>query len=92
MNTIHMKDFNPNSDTVQLKKYDPAQIENLVSLDLKSLQSSPDQVARFEKVSQLAFQAETEFDLICNTRSPGYTPKSADERYKLINNYIEPYS
>lgn len=90
INAIHMKDFNPDADIIQLKKYEPEQLKKF-TFDIKTIPYSIDQKAPFEKVPQLNFQAKSDYDLICITRSPGYTPRSADKIYELINQYIETY-
>lgn len=88
--SLHMENYDPNSNNIQLKKIDPDDADRLTGypkpkpVDLEPL--IPIRSVRAED-----FTADEPFDLIFLARSPAFTPPTSDELYDVIRErYIAP--
>jgi hypothetical protein len=87
-NAIHMKDFDPLSEALQLKRYSA----NVVAAaGIAPLGNSPHDVepeVPFRRIPGAKFSLVAPPDFMFVTRSPGYTPRSADALYAEIARLI----
>lgn len=89
---LAMKDFDPRSDHVQLSTMSREDIDKVLhrQVDRPSVSHSepavPYRTSHWEH-----FQADGPYDFVCLTRSPPYTPSTADPLYDAIcDAFIEP--
>jgi len=87
--SIYMRNFDPNSEALQLKRFKLADIEAAGVGGLQNVPHQTEEPIPFRRIPQTDFQLRNPPDLMFVTRSPGYTPKSADKLYDEISKYIE---
>ncbi|MEG0216309.1 MAG: hypothetical protein RR685_09305, partial [Hungatella sp.] len=88
-NPIYMKDFDPTSEELQLKRFS-AQIikDDDLCTPLYDLPHEVEQSIPFVRVPRHDFYSDIVPDKIILTRSPGYTPASADSLFNAISQRI----
>lgn len=84
--TCHMKNYDDNSESIQLKYYGHVDIDILLSGDTSPLALEPE--VPFEKISCELFQNIGPLDWIYLAQSPAYTPVSADSLIPVIREYM----
>lgn len=90
-NPIYMKDCDPGSNALQIKKVLKSVMEE--SGMMKPFCELPHEVEPaipFTRISREDFYAESPPDMLLVTRSPEYTPESADALYDAIVQTISP--
>jgi len=87
---IYMRHFDPNSEELQLKRFDARAIDAAgVFARLSEIPHQTEDPIPFRRIPRPDFRLREVPDLMVITRSPGYTPKSADRLYDEISKYIE---
>jgi hypothetical protein len=84
---IHFKDYDTSSGIIQLKKYDPKTLDVLSLEKIKPLELEPE--VPFTMVKSSEYTETEQFSFVVLSRSPGYTPKSADKLIDIICRYIK---
>ena len=94
---FHLKNFEIDSDIIQLKRYSKEQMDRIISgidggmhetaTNTKPLELEPE--IPFFKVDYRKFTADLPYDFIFLTQSPGYTPVSSDTLIPVIQSYME---
>ena len=88
-NPIYMKDFNPASGALQLKRFSAEVVSNAGLTPLYNLPHEVEQSIPFVQVSRHDFHSDISPDKVVLTRSPGYTPASADSLFDAISKRIQ---
>lgn len=91
---FHFRDFNPESEIIELKKYYDDDIWKMINngdfyskaLTIKPLDLEPP--IPFEKIEYENFRNEKTYDYILLTQSPGFTPRTADALIDVIKEYM----
>ncbi len=90
LGTLYCKNFDPESGSFQLKKYNAEQIEELVTVkprpDIQPLDVEPE--VPYCIVSSEDFQSSGDYSFMSLTQSPSFTPLSSDELIPVILKYI----
>jgi hypothetical protein len=86
--SAYMQHFDPHSEALQLKRFDPGALQGV--LGLQHVPHQNEAPIPFRRTSRADFQLRAIPDLMFLTRSPGYTPQSADTLYDDIAEYILP--
>lgn len=83
-----LKDYDDNTKTIQLKKFDRGK-----SLDFHLLKEYEpvcyEKEVPFEIYKENDFEAKKQFDYIALSTSPGYTVKDSDKLIDIISDYID---
>jgi len=84
---IYMKDYNPNSGIIEMKALKNLNVNQFSNwkFNVSSIEPSVPLI----KIPYTEFQDNGEFDFIVLSRSPHYTPKSADALIPIVGDYIE---
>lgn len=87
---MHFKDFNVNSGFLQLKKYDPHELEQpLLSMDLTQLQPLDlEPCVPMKSIPVSEYFNSQPFDFAVISWSPGFTPPKADRILEYIRSYL----
>lgn len=87
---LFFQDFNPASGFISLKRCTSEALDDYtVTGDTDSLAFETEREIPFELFQRFDFKAPCEPDFVCLTRSPGYTPLSADPLFEAISRYIK---
>jgi hypothetical protein len=91
--TLIFKNFDINSNSIQLKKFTRDQINEFVDHPdhlpkLKPLGSEPE--IPFRMIPYNEFQSSGDYDFVFLARSPAFTPAEADRLIPVITKYIHP--
>lgn len=88
-NAIYMKGFDPSSEALQLKQFDAQDIKDAGFVPLYNVKHEVEEAIPMRRVSREKFQSVAIPDSVVLTRSPGYTPKSADALFDEIARHIK---
>jgi hypothetical protein len=89
-NPIYMKGFDPSSEAIQLKRFDAKAIANAgITEPLYWIQHEVEDVIPIRRIPRQVFQLDTVPDAVVLTRSPSYTPSSADVLFEEIGRRIK---
>lgn len=89
-NGLYMKDFDLGSEALQLKRFEKSVIdESKLLTPLYDLPHEVEAAVPFVRVNRDDYHAEHKPDLLFVTRSPGYTPASADPLFEALARRIE---
>lgn len=89
---LYMEHFDPNSSALQLKRFSAKAIENAGFLTpLYQIEHELEPSIPLIRVGRENFYIENPPDALFVTRSPGYTPESADILYDVLIGHIEPF-
>lgn len=80
---LHMEDYDPNADRIQLKAIDPEDESKLTS-SIKPEPIELEPAIPIRTIRAEDFATEESFDLIFLARSPAFTPPTSDELYDAI--------
>lgn len=94
---FHLKNFEMDSDNIQLKRYSKEQMDYIISgmgggmheaaCNTTPLELEPE--VPFDKIDYRNFSADLPYDFIFLAQSPGYTPASSDALIPVIQSYME---
>jgi hypothetical protein len=87
-NSIYMKDFDPTSGALQLKRYSPEVVSAAGIASLCDVVHDVEAEIPFHRVPRAEFSLSATPDFMFVTRSPGYTPASTDVLYAKIAEFI----
>ena len=90
-NCLYLEEFDPANQALQLKRYNKADVDQGLSQG-KLLTKIPHQVEKpipFQQIPRSEFISAKAPDFVTITRSPGYTPASADSLYDTISSIIK---
>lgn len=84
---LHFKNYDDTSGYIQLKKYDPNDIDVMKMRERKPLELEPE--VPFCTVWMDDFKETLSYDYFVLSISPGYTPSSANSLLKVFRDYID---
>lgn len=88
-NSIYMKDFDPDSNALQLKRFSADDVNKSLYTSLLELPYEREQEVPFIRVSRHDFYNAVPPDQFVLTRSPGFTPVSADSLFDALSKKIQ---
>lgn len=88
---LHMKDFDTRSGFVQMKQFQPGFAEGLDHfLDVKKLPFKPEPEIPMDMIGRADYRADRAPDFIFVSRSPNYTPATADPLFEALGRLVDP--
>jgi len=89
-NPIYMKGFDPSSEAIQLKRFDAEAVADAgITKPLYLIPHEVEDAIPMRRIPREEFQLEMVPDAVVLTRSPGYTPSSADALFDEIARRIK---
>lgn len=88
---LHMKDFSTTSGFVQMKQFEAGFAEELEDfMDVKQLPFKAEPEIPLNVVPRAKFKLDTPPDHVFLSRSPNYTPRTADQLFDVLSRFIAP--
>lgn len=88
---LAMEGFNPKAERIQLSAMSKSQLNSLLHHHDRTLIPSEEPTVPYRSLRWEQFQTDGPYDFVCLTRSPPYTPATADVLYDAIRGaFIDP--
>jgi hypothetical protein len=90
--SFYMRDFDSEARALQMKRYTAKSVDDAsVSTDMWNIPHELEPCIPFERVTKADFRLQSPPDMLLLTRSPGFTPASADVLFDVLVERIEPF-